>query len=397
MSDFKVEWPKRGHDYIKEETLAVSELLVNENIGLTQGENVNKFEKEFGDYIGNDNCVAVMSAAHALDLIAIKIKSKTNKNKVLIPAHTYCATALSFIRQGFEIIWVDINPDSFTVDMDEIKNEYLQHDNIAALVIVHLYGYMSNNMQEIKNLCTSNEIILVEDCAQSLGAFTENSIHCGNFGDYSCFSFHAQKNLTTLGEGGMLVCLNKNEKEEFKQLRINGHFPFENKTKYWLPAMVDVVQTIESVTPLKSTMNESQALIGRLVLKRIDKLLKKRRDYALKFKNNVKFDSISFQKNIGSAFHAHHLLPIRVNSKHFDRDDVIEILSTHYGIQAIVQFYPLNRYDFFVKNDLQTSKLKETDLFFDNMLSLPFSPTISESEINYMIDSFNETINKLIN
>ena len=84
MKNFKVEWPKRGHNYLKSEIDEISNMLTNDNLGLTQGENVNQFECDFGNYIGNENCVAVMSAAHALDLIAMKIKSQTNKTSSLL-------------------------------------------------------------------------------------------------------------------------------------------------------------------------------------------------------------------------------------------------------------------------------------------------------------------------
>ena len=389
MKNFKVAWPKRGHNYLKEEITELGDLIIDHNLDLTQGSNVSKFESEFGSFIGSKKCVALMSAAHALDLIAIKIKSKTNKRKILMPAHTYCATANAFLRQGFEIEWLDIDKDSLTVEPKQLDDKI--SDDVAAVVIVHLYGYMTKNIQKISETCKDHNIYLVEDCAQSLGAFLDGK-HAGNFGDFACFSFHSQKNLTTLGEGGMVVCSDNEDYNDFKELRINGHFPFQEKKKYWLPAMVDVVETIPGVVPMKSTMNESQALIGRLILKRLNALLAKRRKYAMMFKDNVKSDIITFQKDIGEENHAHHLLPIRINSSKFDRDDLIEVLSSDYGINAIVQFYPLNRYHLFRSNSLSKGDLTQTDLFFDNMISVPFSPTLDESDIIYMVKSLNAAL-----
>jgi len=332
-----------------------------------------------------------MSAAHALDLIAKRIKSLTNKNKILIPAHTYCATALSFIREGFKVKFIDIDPNTFVVNNEIIKNNI--DEDVAAVVVVHLYGLVSNQIKDISETCKENKIFLVEDCAQSFGGFN-GKIHCGNYGDYSCFSFHSQKNITTLGEGGMLVCKRNEEVDIFKEIRINGHRPFiRSNNKYWKPAMIDVVESVKNIVPMKSTMNESQAIIGLSVLNRYSKIKEYRRKLAKFFYDELNdFKSISFQQKVGTVEHANHLLPIKFLSKKINRDKIIEKLSNDYKIQAIVQFYPLNRYDFFKNQNTKNDGLVNTNNFFDNMLSLPFSATITFDDADYMIDSVKKII-----
>lgn len=388
--DFKISWPSRGHDYTNNEINLLSEFL-NNNSPLTQSENVLSFENSFGNYIKNKNSIALMSAAHALDLIAKRIKSLTNKNKILIPAHTYCATALSFIREGFKVKFIDIDPNTFVVNNEIIKNNI--DEDVAAVVVVHLYGLVSNQIKDISETCKENKIFLVEDCAQSFGGFN-GKIHCGNYGDYSCFSFHSQKNITTLGEGGMLVCKRNEEVDIFKEIRINGHRPFiRSNNKYWKPAMIDVVESVKNIVPMKSTMNESQAIIGLSVLNRYSKIKEYRRKLAKFFYDELNdFKSISFQQKVGTVEHANHLLPIKFLSKKINRDKIIEKLSNDYKIQAIVQFYPLNRYDFFKNQNTKNDGLVNTNNFFDNMLSLPFSATITFDDADYMIDSVKKII-----
>ena len=389
--NFNISWPSRGHNYLEEEINKLSKFL-NSDFTLTQSNYVNQFEKDFGEYISNSNTIALMSAAHSLDLIAKRIKSRTKKRKILIPAHTYCATALSFIREGFKVKFIDIDEDELVVNNKIIENNL--EDDVAAVVVVHLYGLVSTDIKRISETCFKNNVYLVEDCAQAMGGFL-NGIHCGNFGDYACFSFHSQKNLTTLGEGGMLVCKDKSEINIFKELRINGHRMFErdNPSDYWKPAMIDVVETVKNIIPMKSTMNESQALMGIQVLKRFKKLKEYRRKISqLLYDGLLDLDSFRFQKLTGSKQHANHLFPIKLINNKIDRDYLINKLSVDYGIQAIVQFYPLNRYDLFKKNKITTDSLTNTNNFFDNMLSLPFSATITTHQVDVMVSSIRKII-----
>ena len=314
------------------------------------------------------------------------------KRKILIPAHTYCATALAFIREGFDVKFIDIDKNEFVLN-NSIVEENMDSD-IAAVVVVHLYGLVSSEIEKIAITCKKHNIILIEDCAQATGGYL-NGVHCGSFGDYSCFSFHAQKNITTLGEGGMIAFKNIDEKNYFKELRINGHKPFDRVegAEYWLPAMIDVVESVKGITPIKSTMNESQALIGRKVLSRYNDLKNYRKKLVNIFLNELSsIEALKFQNKVGTSDHGNHLLPIKLTSEKMNRDNLISSLSNDYGIQAIIQFYPLNRYSFFKKNNTESDDLKNTNDFFDNMLSLPFSCTITEKEAIYMSQSIKKII-----
>ena len=99
-------------------------------------------------------------------------------------------------------------------------------DDLAGIIVVHLYGKASNSSSNIRSFCNENNIYMIEDCAQAFGASYEEG-NVGQLGDFACFSFHSQ-NITTLGEGGMLVASSENE-DIFKQLRINGHKSFFKK------------------------------------------------------------------------------------------------------------------------------------------------------------------------
>ena len=388
----KIDWPHRGHAYSKQEIDVVVDIMSNPKVQLTQGSSVLKFEKDFMNYLGSENAFSLMSAAHGLDISANLIEIQKG-DEVIIPAHTYCATALAYARRGAIIKWADICPDSLTVTLESISK--LITSKTKAVVVVHLYGLMCPDIYKISDFLKSKNIFLVEDCAQSLGAsFKEKN--CGTIGDIGVFSFHSQKNLTTLGEGGMIVVKDQDLAKHVKGLRLNGHAPFTNKEEYWLPAMTNVDEDIPGIWPIKSSMNEAQGAIGSLIIERMDSLTDSRRSLSKFFRTELKNqDELKFQDIHSETAHSHHLLPARCISDNWNRDDLIKILYNKFNIKCVIQYYPLNRYDLFKKNGMGNASVPNTDEFYDNMISIPFSLTFSEEENNYLVNSIKESIKEL--
>ena len=388
----KIDWPHRGHAYSKQEIDVVVDIMSNPKVQLTQGSSVLKFEKDFMNYLGSENAFSLMSAAHGLDISANLIEIQKG-DEVIIPAHTYCATALAYARRGAIIKWADICPDSLTVTLESISK--LITSKTKAVVVVHLYGLMCPDIYKISDFLKSKNIFLVEDCAQSLGANFKGK-HCGTIGDIGVFSFHSQKNLTTLGEGGMIVVKDQDLAKHVKGLRLNGHAPFTNKEEYWLPAMTNVDEDIPGIWPIKSTMNEAQGAIGSLIIERMDSLTDSRRSLSEFFRTKLKNqDELKFQDIHSETAHSHHLLPARCISDNWNRDDLIKILYNKFNIMCVIQYYPLNRYDLFKKNGMGNASVPNTDEFYDNMISIPFSLTFSEEENNYLVNSIKESIKEL--
>jgi dTDP-4-amino-4,6-dideoxygalactose transaminase len=390
--NFRVDWPQRGHGYTEDEIAAVIDVMKTSGRPLTQGPNVQQFEQSFANYVGSDKAFATMSCAHALDIAAMLADVRPG-DEVIVPAHTYCASALAFARRGAAIRWADIDSNSLTMSPDSMRK--LCTDKTRAIVLVHLYGLLSPHVLEIADFSKQQGIVLIEDCAQALGAMLGTQ-HCGTFGDIGCYSFHAQKNLTTLGEGGMMIVNSPQMAEKVPGLRMNGHAPYADKPEYWLPAMTNVDQDVEGMWPIKSTMTEAQAAVGRLVLGRLNDLTAQRRARGLAFRDAMReFPELQFQSIHTPEAHSHHLLPARYDGNGRTRDDLIRILSVDYGIKAIVQYYPLHRYDLFRKAGHGDATVPETDRFFDNMVSFPFSVEINESDFAYLIDSVRSALQRL--
>ena len=388
----KIDWPKRGHAYLEKDLEGLTELLTADK-GLTAGPQAQAFETEFAEKFNLGNCYATMSCAHALDIVGKLVVNEPN-SEVILPAHTYCASAIGFARAGAKLIWADIDQSHLTITLDEVMR--LTTVNTKAIVVVHLYGLICPEIQQIVEFAKLRGIQVIEDSAQCIGAQL-NGKFAGSFGDFATFSFHAQKNLTTLGEGGMLVISDKLLDERVRALRLNGHLPFSNQDKYWLPAMSDVTNQSLTSWPMKATITDAQALVGRNTLKRLNEMTLARKNTASMICETLGiFEAVDFQCNISDVSHCNHLLPFKLKSQHINRDEFMNLMFNEFGVQCVTQYYPLYRYDLFKSKGFGHCGLSVTDDFYDNMISLPFCHETTEAEAEYLISSVSNILEQAI-
>jgi len=391
----RIEWSGRAIDYTKEELDKIIEVAKTGD-PQTQGKYKDEFEAALRGYFGVKNAFAVANATNALDLIAL-LSGIKDGDEVIIPGHTFCATAIPFGRQGAKLVWADIDPETRLVSPESIRKNITE--KTKAVVVVHLYG-MVCEMDEIISICKENDLVLIEDCAQSFGAEYKGK-KAGTFGDFAAFSLHAQKNITTLGEGGVLIVKDDETAKLAPGVRHNGlcGFDFERED-YWRPAMGNVELDIEGVWPYNFSLGEVQCALGAMLVKRVDELNNKRIKRALHFINEMKdFPELTFQPEKEYIKNVYHLLPAKYDGSESGScsHDVIRMLSGEYGIKAIVQFHPLYRYPLFKKMGFGDADCPNSDDFFDNMVSFPFHEWMSDEDFQYMIDSVKEVLTKLRN
>ena len=380
----KIFWTNSSIKYSKKEKDIILKSLDSEP--QTQGRYLKKFENNFSKYLGVKKSYAVANCSNALDLCAMLINTKKG-DEIIVPAHTWCASAISFARFGAKIVWSDIDSNTFLSPLKYIKK--LVTKNTKAIVVVHLYG-LPAEIDDIVKFAKKRNIIVIEDCAQALGAKVKNKI-VGTFGDLSVFSFHSNKCITTLGEGGMLVVNNKKFDRNIEALRHNGVNPFVRKNPeiYWKPAMNNIVNASKNFWPYNFSIGETQCALGSELILRVDELNKIRINRAEKFRSFFRnYEELTFQFLPKNYKNVYHCLVARYNGVRFkkNRDDLIKILFKKYRIQTIVQNCPLYRYSLFKKFS-KNVKCKETDVFFDNMISWPFYTYMSEKKFEYMMRS----------
>jgi dTDP-4-amino-4,6-dideoxygalactose transaminase len=393
-SQIEINWSGVGAVYTEEEVALVAEIMRNTKDTFTQGKYQQIFEREFCKYNGNESAFAVSSCTAALELSAMLSRIGPG-DEVIIPAHTFCATAISFARTGARIVWADVDPETLVVTEDILVK--LITSRTKVIVVVHLYG-LAADMEQIMELARKHNIIVVEDCAQALGA-ESRAKKVGTWGDFGCFSFHTHKNITTLGEGGVMTVKDPDMAMLVPGLRHNGLKAYdEPRERYWVPAMGNVDFDWDNVWPYNFCIGEVQCALGTALLKRVDLLGEKRRRRAKKFIDAVKdYPELVFQTIPSHNTTTRHLLPAKYDSYELGKTnhDFIEIMYKKYNVKMAVQYYPLYRYPMFIKAGFREADCPNTDHFFDNMVSFPFHSWMSEEQFNYMIESTIKTLNEL--
>jgi dTDP-4-amino-4,6-dideoxygalactose transaminase len=390
--EYILPWSGRGIDYTDEDIEAVVRVMKHSD-PQTQGQYLSRFENVFSTYHGGIDSFATSSGAGSLEISADLIDIKPG-DEVIIPAHTYVASAIPYARRGAKLVWADIDLQTRTVSAKTIKDKVTS--KTKAIVVVHLYG-LCVDMDEIVKLAHKCNAWLIEDCAQALGSSYKGK-KCGTFGHISIFSFHAQKNITTLGEGGMIATTVSSFSKKIPGLRHNGHRAFPSRKHYWKPAMVDVDFDIDNTWPHNFSIGEAQCALGISLMKRLDEINKRRKSLADQVINGLSdCYELEFQKIPEGSTHVYSNLCILFSNEGNDvnRDQLIGLLSDKYRIQPVVQNNPLYRYPMMVKAGFGDSDCPNSDFFFDNMLSLPFYEWYTEEHIKYLIDSVQKAVLEL--
>jgi len=377
---FKIPFSGRAHIYSEEELKTVVE-AIQIAVPLTQGQYQEKFQQKFCQYIGSKHAFALNNATAGLELTAQLCQFKKG-DEVIIPSHTYTSTAYPFLKKGAKIVWADINIKSRVVTSKTIEKCITK--KTKAIVVVHLYGYCAD-MPAIMDIAKRYNLLVIEDVAQALGTRMNHQM-AGTFGDFGVFSFHSHKNITTLGEGGMLVVKDSKIAKIIPMLRHNGHCAFEfEQENYWTPAMgnVDLPElNSEPIWPNNYCLGEVECALGVKLLDRLDNINSDKRNRALKFIDHVKeFPQLEFHREPSNR-HNYHLLVAKVTN---GKRDLFMRMMAKEGVQCVVQYYPLNRYDLYKKMGYGQADCPNTEEFFDNMVSFPFQSMLTDAEFVEMI------------
>ena len=186
------------------------------------GAEVVNFEESFSKYIGANYCIGLASGLDAL-FLALKALDFPPGSDVIVPSNTYIATILSILQAGLRPILVE--PDIQTYNIDPTKIEAAITPGTKAIMIVHLYG-KACNMAPIWQIAEKYGLKIIEDCAQSHGAYYKNK-KTGNLGDVAAFSYYPTKNLGAIGDAGALITHDEILADRVRTLRNYG-----SKIKY---------------------------------------------------------------------------------------------------------------------------------------------------------------------
>ncbi len=328
------------------------------------GEEVSAFEEEFSRYCGVRFGVGVDSGTNALYL-ALKAAGIGEGDEVITVAHSFIATALAISLTGARPLFVDIDSETYTMDPNALelflkqRKKKGRRQKIKAILPVHLYGHPAE-MDAVMDIANRYHLAVIEDACQAHGAEYQGR-KVGSFGLLSCFSFYPTKNLGGYGDGGMVVTNDKKLFEKLKLLRCYGE-----KRKY------------EHV--LKggnNRLDEIQAAILRVKLKYLDRWNEERRKRVLIYKRMLERTEVICPIEKEQAKHVYHLFVIRSKKR-----NALQAFLKEKGIQTLIHYpIPIHLQKAFRELGYRRGALPLTEQYAREVLSLPFFPEMTESEI----------------
>lgn len=331
------------------------------------GNEVKAFEKEYAGFIGTDHCISVGNGLDALRLIFkayIEMGIMSEGDEIIVPANTYIATILAITDN--RLVPILIEPEIETYNIDPYRLEEKITAKTKGIMIVHLYG--QNAMHpEIQRLVDNYDLKLVEDNAQAAGAYFGKQ-RTGSFGHAAGHSFYPGKNLGALGDGGAVTT---NDEELANLIRALGNYG--SSKKY-----------VNDNQGLNSRLDEIQAAVLRVKLKRLDEDNNKRREIAEYYYDNINNPNIAIPNMpIDSVSHVWHLFVIR----HSERDKLQQFLTKN-GIQTLIH-YPIPPHKQRAYKDWRNISLPVTERIHKEVLSLPIGIHLNDSNIDIIIKLIN--------
>jgi dTDP-4-amino-4,6-dideoxygalactose transaminase len=331
------------------------------------GNEVKSFEKEFAIYCGTKYAIGVANGLDALILIIRAYKELgvfKDGDEIIVPSNTYIASILAISANQLVPILVEPNIQTFNLDSSLIESNITSRT--VAILPVHLYGQLCD-MEAINIIAKIHSLKVIEDCAQSHGAIDNLGKMAGNLGDVGGHSFYPGKNLGALGDAGAITTNDPNLAIAIKTL-LNYGSEEKYKNKY---------------KGLNSRLDELQAAILRVKLNKLTDDTKKRKKVAEKYLSGIKSDKIILPKVESNDAHVWHLFVIRTE----DRNALQKYLNNH-NIQTVIH-YPIPPHKQEAYQELNGLKLPISEKLHKQVLSIPISPVMSNTEVDEVIKVIN--------
>jgi dTDP-4-amino-4,6-dideoxygalactose transaminase len=320
------------------------------------------FEREFAAYLSMKHGVLTSSATAAL-WMGLKACGVKAGDEVLVPSHTAFPTVEAICVTGAVPVFVDVDA-SYTVDLQDAAAKATPRT--VGFVPVHLYGHPAD-LDGIRRLCAERSLWLLEDCAQAHGA-TWRGRRVGSFGRAGVFSFYPSKNLSVMGDGGMLVTDDDDVAARCRRLRDHGRLS----------------KDVHAELGFNLRFNDIQAAVGRVLLRRLDAMNDHRRALAARYRAGLAGLPLALPGEAPGARHVYHLYVVRTA----ERDRLAAFLKAR-GIATGIHYpVPSHRQPAVELGDPPV--LPRTESLVGEILTLPISAGHTEDEIDTVIAAIKE-------
>ena len=337
----------------------------------SQGSFVGELEERFADYCNTSNAILVSNGTVAIHLALVAMGIKEN-DEVIVPAFTFISTANAVKHAGAEPIFVDVDPNSWTIDPKKIQDKVTE--KTKCIIPVHVYGHPAK-MDEINDIASKNSLIVIEDAAEAHGALFKGK-KVGGIGNAATFSFFANKIITT-GEGGAITTNDDKLAAKIKILRDHGKTPGNS---YW-----------HEVLGYNYRLTNLQAALGLAQLKRIEDIMSKKSHINELYNKGFKDLPISFQPNADWAKSVTWLVTILLDNNSPITSQELRNQLKKKRIDSRPLFVPLPKLPVY---DYCNDKFPTAKDLNSRGLNLPSGPNISSDDIEYVIESVREIFSK---
>ncbi len=331
------------------------------------GEELNAFEHEYAQYLGQKYCIGCGNGLDALTIILRAYKEMgimEDGDEIIVPANTYIASILAITENN--LIPILIEPRLDTLEIDDSLIESHITTRTRAIMIVHLYGRCAYT-EHIGDLCRKYNLKLIEDNAQAHGC-RYNGKHTGSLGDVAGHSFYPGKNLGALGDGGAITTNNKELADIIRALTNYG-----SSQKYMF-----------KYTGRNSRLDEIQAAILRIKLRHLDEDNAKRQEIAKHYYNLIIQDSITFPTLLHNSENVYHIFPILCQERDWLREHL-----AHYNIETLIHYpIPPHKQKCYRKY-FGTLSLPITEQIAQQEVSIPISSLMTAEEIDHITHTIN--------
>ena len=313
-------------------------------------------ERELAAFTGAPHAVGVNSGTDALHF-ALVAAGIGPGDEVIVPSFTFFATAEAVSYTGATPVFADI--DSPTFNLSPASFEKTITAKTRAVIAVHLFG-QSAALDEISRICTERDLILVEDCAQALGADYKGR-RAGSWGDFGCFSFYPTKNLAAVGDAGLVTMRQKRHADTIRMLRHHG-----SRQTY-----------LHERVGWNSRLDELQAAVLRVKLRKLDEFNAARRRVAQRYRERLAGAALELPAEDARGTHVYHQFTIRA-----ERRDAIREALARQGIASSI-FYPLplHRQPAYAAANAGLA-LPVSEAVAKTVLSLPMHPLLDDAAVD---------------
>jgi UDP-4-amino-4,6-dideoxy-N-acetyl-beta-L-altrosamine transaminase len=367
-----------GKQTISEDDIkAVVEVLKSPFI--TTGPKVKEFEDAISNYCGAKYCVAVSNGTAALHLASLVLLNKNDK--VLTTPNSFLATSNSILYVGAKPIFVDICEDGH-IDLDLCEVELKKDSSIKAIYAVHFSGNPVNQAK-LKYLREKYNILILEDCAHSIGAVFDGikAGSCAN-SDISIFSFHPVKHITT-GEGGAIITNDEEIYKKLLSLRSHGIIKTADM-KSWEYEMHSL--------GFNYRLTDISAALGISQLKKLDEFVEKRRNIAKNYDDifaNTKIKPL-YRFDGNSSYHLY-VVQVDFEKLNISREELFnKMREKNIGLQ--LHYIPINKQPFYLNLGYGKEKTPKMDKYYNECFSLAMYPSLSKEEQEYVIKTLFEVL-----